>query len=213
MATRVRVPPIDDFNRAGPALGANYTQHNTALGGSVTIIGTNDAVAGGVSGAQAVARWVGAGTFLDDQYASIKISDPATGSSPSYGMGVGVRISADADATRDYYYALVSNNVTILGKVVNGVDTVLASNSTPTWAAGDRVELECEGQILRVCQNGVPLGGAFTLSDNSLVTGLPGIVARGDPGIVSGDDLDIGNMFTPPTNIVPRRSMKLWNYR
>lgn len=204
------VVATDNFNRANAALATDWAQLNAVGAGNAQIVG--NAIAGTVSGSTAAARRI-TEAFSDDQYSSLVISSGDTGTA-SYGMGVIARASGDIDGARDYYYVFVSNQ-TVFGKVLNGTDTPIASSAAPSWSAGDRVELECEGTTIRVMKNGVALGGAFTVTDASLTTGKPGVAPRGDPGVVTGDDWEGGNLGSPPpppSNFVPRRSMKIWAY-
>lgn len=187
----------DEFNRA--ALGTtDWSQLNTTDAGSV-VITSSTVITGQYSGLLAAARWIGSGTFTADQYSSIIISSGNTETN-QFGVGVIVRASTDLNASRDYFYAWLSDNIRI-GKVVNGTDTVLYTVAPgSTFAAGNRFELEVEGTspsiTLRLCKNGVALGGAFTLTGQTGPdTGNPGIMAMGtSTGIITGDSWDAGNV-------------------
>lgn len=184
----------DDFNRE--SLGANWAQLNSfwgniAIASSSYVYGTNS---NRQPGDGAAARWVGAGTFTADQWASVQIV-ALPYQSATYNIGVICRASGDTDSNRDYYFAAVSadspgpNYTTTLGKVVNGTRTVLYSASVP-WAVGDRIELEVEGSTLRVCKNGTALGGSWTVTDTSLTAGQPGVLSGGS--VVGGDNWEAG---------------------
>lgn len=182
----------DNFNRANGPLGANWASLNNANGADpaiqTNVIG--GAVAGGPGGNAAAARWVGTGTFTDDQYSSIVIVEADTGSA-NYGMGVVARASADTDAARDYYYfAAASNDTYILAKIVNGAETTLASGSQ-NWVDGDRVEIECQGTTIRGMRNAVTVA---SVTDSALTTGKPGIAPWGDGFLATGDDWEGGNL-------------------
>lgn len=188
----------DDFNRAAP-LGANWTQVNAVdttatICSSTLLCGSHTALIG-------VARWVGAGTFTDAQYSSLAMVATTWGS-PNYGVGVAVRVSPDTNSGRDYYYHNArSDNVSVFGKVVNGVNTTFVSSAV-SWNPGDRVEIEVNGSTVTAMKNGVALGGAFTVTDTSITTGVPGVTAFGDSGRASGDNWTAGNLSTdtqPPT--------------
>lgn len=169
----------DNFNRA--ALGADWAQVCTTRGNIV--INTSTRVWGeyaAIGDDHPTAKWVGAGTFTDDQYSSAVLLD-STPTGSTYRFGVIVRASAGTNSTRDYYeayVALITGLVTThLVKFVDGVATYIHTSSSPTWADNDRIELEVQGNTLRVCKNGTPLGGSFTYTDTTapLTTGLPGI--------------------------------------
>lgn len=189
----------DNFNRA--SLGANWAQlapvnGNIAIFSSTYVSGGN----GGPDDSRQSARWVGSGTFTADQYSELAISN-LSDLNTDYGMGVICRASADTDAGRDYYEAVVlatvgaSTRTVRLGKYVNGTYTQLNS-ATMAWANGDRIGLECEGTTIRATKNGVALGGSYTQTDTSLSSGQPGVSGAGSD-IIHGDDWEAGNMAAP----------------
>ena len=186
----------DDFNRAAP-LGANWTNINSDWA-APTINGAGTRVIGNTANLpsnEGCVRWAGSGTFNNDQWASIKVYPNFNTS--GYGIGVMVRSSADVNAGRDSYQAYVEYSAagpdytTILRKVVNGTVTVLHS-ATNAWTGGDRLDIEAEGSTIRLCKNGTPLGGSFTVTDTALTTGQPGVVASGG-STEEGDDWEAGN--------------------
>jgi len=191
----------DNFNRE--SLGTtDWTQLNSGFClmqiRSSTLLETSHEQS--LDGAGA-ARWVGAGTFSNDQYAELKINTLPALTTNSF-IGVICRASADTDANRDYYFAVVSsdgsgpNYTTVLGKVVNGTRTTLYS-ATNAWAVNDLISLEVEGSTLRLCKNGTALGGSFTQTDTALTTGKPGITGSGVATTgPSGDDWTAGDMTT-----------------
>lgn len=195
----------DNFNRAGPALGANWATLNNLAGDDMKIV-ASARVTGATSGsARAAARWIGAGSFTDDQYSSIVIT--ALGNvSTSYSIGVICRASGDTDTVRDFYEVLVlsdsngPNYTTQVNKVVNGSRSALDSTSR-AWAVNDRVELECEGTTIRAMKNGVTF---FTTTDSALTTGLPGIAGSNDQVDTNstGDDWEGGNLISAPGDTV-----------
>lgn len=180
----------DNFNRA--ALGADWSQRN-ASNGSVQI-NANTVVTGSAFGVMGYAKYVGAlaGSIGNDHYVSLAITGAPTGTA-NYGMSVHMRVSDDVDGARDCYFVRLSDQL-YLGKIVNGVETILASGGGPTWANGDRLEGEAEGTTIRACRNGTPIGGAYTVTDTSLTTGGVGIGSMGDPGICSGDNVEFGTL-------------------
>ena len=150
----------DNFNRA--SLGSDWSmvctiRGNIVITASTKVWGEYAAIADD----HPTAKWAGAGTFTDDQYSSAVLLD-STPPGSTYRFGVIVRASTGTNATRDYYeayVALITGAVTThLVKFVDGVATYIHTSSSPTWADNDRIELEVEGNTLRVCKNGTPLG-------------------------------------------------------
>jgi hypothetical protein len=174
-ATRTLIAS-DDFNRANGAIGSNWAQLNAGWG-SISINGN------AASGAQqddntAVARWVGAGTFTDDQYAKGTVSGLGTFGA-SYFKGVICRASADTDAARDFYCHAIIDDITkqsVLFRVVNGTRTVIVSGNVP-WVNGDTIELEAQGTTLRCYRNGAQVLTSQT--DANLTSGAPGLYLSG----------------------------------
>lgn len=197
--TRI-VVATDNFNRA--SLGANWANQNPNWGTVQTSGSTVFTANASNTNNEAIARWVGAGSFTDDQYSEVTIGG-LTFLSASFAVGVIVRASADTNGDRDHYFAEVQADsggptyTTVLGKVVNGTRTELHSAAV-AWADTDKVSLEVEGTTLRVCKNGTALGGSFTQTDASLSTGLPGILANGSAP--TGDDCEVGNLSSVPPN-------------
>lgn len=195
----------DNFNRA--SLGtSDWAQLNSSSGGDVQIK-TSTTIAGQYalqSGHQAcVARWIGAGTFTDDQYSKITISS-ITGVSTSSGLGVICRASADTLGNKDFYELYIDGGtigggvyLTSLAKWVNGTRTVLYSNNE-SWANADTIELECEGTTIRGMRNGSSLGASWIVTDSSLTTGKPGVTTAGT-GLFLGDSWEGGNIGTADT--------------
>lgn len=195
MGTRLAAEASDNFNRAGPALGANWAGLVDTLVGAITISASTVFV-GVASDADSAARWVGAGNFGNDHWSSAVFAETDFGAT-GYAIGVIARASADTDANRDYYFHRAnSNDTSEFGKTINGAETIFNSGAV-TWSDGDRVEIEVEGTTIRACKNGVPIGGAFTVTDSALSTGLPGILAQGDSAVATGDDWEAGNFVIP----------------
>lgn len=193
----------DNFNRAGPALGANWVSLFPTWGD--VLINSSTRFVGSSSSEEQAARWVGAGTFTNDQYSSVLINGSIPWIGAGYAVGTIVRASGDIDAARDYYAVLVDcdssgpNYTTRLFKVVNGTRTPLHSAAV-AWATNDRIELEAEGTTIRACKNGTALGGSFTVIDASIATGLPGIAAQGDAAFY-GDDWVGGNLGSATSSV------------
>ena len=185
----------DNFNRA--TLDADWSQRN-ADNGSVQITAST-VYCGTAFGVMGYAKYVGslAGSIGNDHYMSVVITGAPTGTA-NYGISVHARVSDDLNAARDCYFVRLSDELA-LGKIVNGTETILASGGGPTWANGDRLEIEVEGTSVRACRNGTPIGGAYTVTDTSLTTGGVGIGALGDPGICTGDDAQFGTVAAAAT--------------
>jgi hypothetical protein len=180
----------DDFNRA--ELGANWAQLNEAQG-SVIIAG-DSVITGSAVGQEQSARWVGAGSFQSNQYASLVIGGLAFGGSNNQ-IGVIARASGDVEAGRDFYFHAVIDDAptpgpktTVLGKIVDGSIDVLDSGGV-AWEDGDRVEIEVEGDALRGLRNGAVV---LEATDGDLTTGLPGVLAKA--ASPTGDDWEAGNL-------------------
>lgn len=185
----------DNFNRA--SLGSNWINVNTGNAGDISI---NSSVkfAGQYTTQPtnqiAEAVWAGSGSFTNDHYSEIKILNVQDAGGTSQRHGVLARASGSG-ATRTAYMAVVeqsfaSPQTTYIAKIVSGTITILYS-STSAWVDNDKLSIECEGTTIRVCKNGTPLGGSFTLTDSSITTGTPGIAAT---NAAYGDDWDGGTI-------------------
>lgn len=202
----------DNFNRAGPALGTDWATLNNLAGNDMEIVASLRVTGISSGTSRAAARWVGAGSFTDDQYSGLKITALGfiTG---DYSIGVICRASADTDTARDFYEVLVledssgPNYTTQVNKVVNGTRTALNSASR-AWAVNDRVECEAEGTTIRGLKTGVAF---FTVTDSAITTGKPGIAGSSDAtdGHATGDDWDGGNLTT--STKVTRRTITSLN--
>jgi hypothetical protein len=185
----------DNFNRADGAVGANWTQLYGFWGNM--LVDTNQyRGAAGSDANMSAAAWAGSGSFANDQYSSAILTDDGGG----FGNAGGViaRASTDTDANRDYYFFRWSPNTgtTELGKIVNGTETILVTSTTPTWAEGDRIEIECEGTTIRGMKNGVTVsaGATFSTTDSSLASGKPGICGAQSANTPKFDDWEGGDI-------------------
>ena len=190
----------DNFNRA--SLDANWEQINTGLGGSILIEASTE-----IKGQYTLqptdqacaARYIGTGTFTNDQFSSAKIIIPALNNN-NCTFGAIARAGAGTNGARSYYEFYTELNtgsyslVTRLTKWVAGVRTVLASGNV-TWASGDLIEIEAVGTTVRGCRNGVAVAG-FSVTDTALTTGLPGVTSAGGNSI-RGDDWTGGSATAP----------------
>jgi hypothetical protein len=179
----------DNFNRA--ALGTDWTN----VGSSPIVIESSVTYRASHFSLYGIARWVGAGSFTTDNYSLAKIQT-MTNEGAGHGAGVAVRISADVDPNFDCYYSLIDSDAVsggthtlVLGKLVNGADTVLTS-TTATATSGDIIEIECEGTALRLFQNGAQ---KLSTTDSALASGVPGIFSRTNITSYVGDDWEGGN--------------------
>lgn len=205
-ATRTAIA-TDNFNRTSGGLGANWASLNPTWADMVIV--ANLRVTGNSSGGdthRAAARWVGAGSFTDDQYSSTLIT--ALGFITSdYSIGAVCRAGSGTNSSRNYYEVVVladssgPNYTTEVNKVVAGTFTSLNSASR-AWATSDRIEIECQGTTIRGLKNGTAF---FTVTDSSLSTGLPGIAGTNDgtDANVTGDDWEGGNL-TVSTKVTRR---------
>lgn len=147
----------------------------------------------------AAARWVGAGTFTDNQYASVAFSGLAFQSQANW-VGPVVRASADIAGARDYYFAAITADsagptyTTFLCKCLDSTITTLYSAAV-TWSNGDTLDLEVSGTTLTVCKNGTALGGSWTQTGQAdLTTGLPGIAGSGGSTSIMATDWYAGSV-------------------
>lgn len=187
----------DDFNRA--SLGTDWEQTNP-LAGSIAINASTEFYGPNALGDdnRQSARWVGAGTFEDDQYSEVTIT-LLENLDTDYGVGVCARMSAETDGSRDHYSAFVCSGAgptytTNFGKILNGAYTSFTSSAV-AWSVGDKISIECEGTTIRLCKNGTAIGGSFTVTDSSLTTGVPGIQASGANTVARGDNWEGGSLI------------------
>ena len=191
----------DDFNRA--SLGANWGSTNP--GSATPSIQVNVEVRCNHSN-QCGARWIGAGSFTDDQYSTLELGSAfATGE-----MGPAVRMTADTNANRDHYTC----NLFITGagpqypmrlkKTLNGTETLLDGSLQVTPATGKVMAIEVVGNTLKCYYDGTLL---YTVTDSTspITTGLPGWTAiidmRGD-NWVGGNMVSGGGGATPKGNLL-----------
>ena len=186
----------DAFNRA--SLGTtDWAQMNVAAAGDVQInssIRINGQYSTQATDEKATARWIGAGTFTDDQYSSVKIVTAPSNTGSNATVGVCARASGSG-ATRSFYEAFVDGvnpANTVLVKRVNGVRTQLATTSATTWAAGDFISLEVIGNDLKVYKNTTTEITALAVTDTAITTGAPGVVVSSSA--IMGDDWEGGNL-------------------
>ena len=215
MAMALLVPPAagsgsmrtevatEDFNRADGSMGSNWA--HLYPGWADADIVSNTIHAADATNEQS-SRWVGAGSFTDDQYAKVFLATGSRGwDTDSYRIGVMVRASGDTDGNRDFYAAYMCNDADVgnacttrLVKMSNGTETTLASTSI-AWANGDSISLEVRtvggNAELKAFRNDAQIGAlAHTDSSSPFTTGLPGLYLQGSSSRPIGDDWSAGNV-------------------
>lgn len=189
----------DNFDRA--SLGSDWAQLNPNWGN--VVITSSDHFTGGSTSEEQSARWVGAGTFSDDQYSKFEVNGGLAFNGIFYRLGAICRASADTDGTRDYYgYEFqddASGNPAArtlrLFKMVNGVKTELATPSTVSVGTGTSIKIECDGTTINGYVGGTLRHSATSQTD--LTTGKPGILVQGGPA-QSGDIWEGGDVTAAP---------------
>jgi hypothetical protein len=139
-------------------------------------------------------RWTGAGSFNNDGYSSIKCINFTSNGGAAVCHGVTIRCSG-ADATRTCYEAFLEQDSTttpvlVFQKWVNGTRTLLNSGTVSWSGNASRLELEAVGTTITVMKDGVAIGGAFTQTDSSISSGVPGFSCTSS---ALDDDWDAGN--------------------
>lgn len=188
----------DDFNRSNAPVGSDWAYiRNTAWTGTTPAVLSNKLVPNASGANYQVIRWVGAGTFSDDQQSEVELG-ALSFLSNNYRAGAVARCSPDTNTNADYYAFVMYldasvNKTTRLIKVVNGTETALVAGTAP-WVNGDILSIEVEGTTVRGLRNGTLVSG-FTATDSDLSTGLPGILIAGSGGFPtidnwSGSDID-----------------------
>ena len=194
--------PCDDFNRA--SLGTtNWTQMNTAWGNMTIVSSTNVYGNGGDSVMNVpIAKWIGTGTFTDDQYAKLVVSNLQNLASEAYSAGVCVEITGTDSSESAYCVHVDGLNAspyhTRLWKIVSGTATSIATG-TFAWVDGDTIQLNFKSSTGEVSalRNGVALGSSFThicSSSCPSTGGVPGINGGGTSTGFLGDNFEAGTI-------------------
>lgn len=151
----------DDFNRAGPGLGANWTAglDSIVINGSINITGGSAADA---------SAWWNANSFGSDQYAEVRKVNALDG-----GGGL-VRHQSGANT----FYAFSSFNASqaIIWEVTAGSFAQLGAAFTGTYTNTHTVRIDATGSTLTAINDGSSLG---TRSDSSITGGAPGVHMSG----------------------------------
>lgn len=192
-------PPSDNFNRTDwPTLGAWWTHQ----GGTPSYAIVNN-------------RAVGTGTNFDCSFWNQEVVDDDQFSEATIGFvadtnnatRVSVRASGTSSLFNAYFLStdgLSGSGHTFIGKFIAGALTTLQAIST-TFAPGDVMRLEVEGNTLRAYKNGVQVG-TDQASGSELTTGQPGQCFYGAGSALdsfSAGDLEEGQP-EPPASTIPR---------
>jgi hypothetical protein len=135
------LPASDDFERAGPGLGANWT---FIEGSDITIVGSSDA---GTSSGNGQEVWWNADSFPDDQYSEIVLTNVDGEQGPICRANTGgtySRYGAMAQGTGGYN-AL---------EIINGGSWSHLSDFSSPPASTDTLRIEAEGTTIRAKING-----------------------------------------------------------
>jgi hypothetical protein len=204
----------DSFTYSTGALdavsGGNWAQAGDTGWGTMEV--ESNTIFGLASAGQSVAsaaRWTGAGSFTDNQYAKLVVPVVTNGGDNNSNIGVICRGSG-VDGTRSFYYAWVTanfvadpNRTVQTGKYVNGTQTQQHSANV-AFAAGNSIEIECDGTTITVLKNGTAIGGNYTWTDSDITTGVPGVAGMGgNVATVSGDSWEGGNLTSSSTPFGP----------
>lgn len=148
------------------------------------------------------------GTYTDNQGASLLLF--ALGpSSSNDSLGVICNASGDVHSgtdTRDMYRGYLSTTATItshLEKVVNGSVQSLGTDTSTSWAASNRIEIEREdigGGVVqvRLMKDGVTVI-SYNDSTSPLSGGRPGVTGASGATLSLGDDLQTFNITAGST--------------
>jgi hypothetical protein len=143
----------DDFNRAGPAIGANWTRPGAS---GFDISASTVAIPQSI-GSDCLAYY-NATTFTDNQRVGVVF-----GGTSASGVGVGNGLAARYSGG-NYYRLVGCASGYELGVENGGSFTSITSGSGTTFTAADLMELELVGSSLKMYKNGVQFGGNQTNS-------------------------------------------------
>jgi len=128
--------------------------------------------------------------------ANIVILDPVT----PQGGDVGLLIRGQTPPTYSAYLCRINNAVsgndsTQIQKRVAGVNTLLATDNSITWADGDEIRCEATGSTLTLYQNGVSVLSAV---DSQFSSGRAGVFVQCQSGVSTScyaiDDFEVGDL-------------------
>ncbi|MBB5915264.1 hypothetical protein BJY24_004131 [Nocardia transvalensis] len=152
----------DDFNRANGAMGANWTLGN----GTQPQISSNMAAQTGSSDGFFPARYNAGQSSTDRWYVEWVV-----GATPT-SVASGVLIRARSDWTQAVAAGCYSSGTAIatVTSATGSGSVTRASNST-TFAAGDTLRVQADGNVYTVFKNGVSIGLSWTDSGGVIGTG------------------------------------------
>jgi hypothetical protein len=143
------------------------------------------------------ACWAGAGTFSNDQYATIKVIVNSNDTNEK--IGVSVRNNGAALASRSLYRAYYtdpagggSDGRVVVEKIVSGGSPTNLATISGNFVTSDTLTLEVvtsgSDAVLRVYKNSTQIDSGITDSSSPLASGKPGLFARGGSTGIRGDD-------------------------
>lgn len=148
----------DDFNRAGPAIGASWT-----LGINSIVISASTVVTGGTLNAENTA-WRSLETFGGDHYAECVMSADSDGGGPV--------VRHQSGANTFYVFATGGGATCAMYESTAGTFAQLGADYANNAANGNTLRLDATGSTLTPSINGT---GLATRSDASITGGAPGI--------------------------------------
>lgn len=175
---------------------SGWTEQNSGFNSFSVSAGVIAPTSSGITLTDMAQRMRSSGTYADDQYSKIAVSNYASATGR---FGVSVRAQGTG-ASRSSYAAYVRgfNKEVVLAKVVSGtVTTLTGPTAVSSFVDGDTIELECVGANptkLTVYRNGSALSGFVDIEDSAIDSGgRPGIVG-GTSSALNGDNWEGGTL-------------------
>jgi len=207
----------DDFDRADNAdLGANWTPLSDGNNGGDNFAIVSNA-AKSPDAVDSCEAYTGI-TWPDDQWSEVTLSATLAN---GQGAGSGPAVRCAAPGTITQYRFIGNGSGWELGYFVTGSHTTIATDTTPTFTAGDRLYLEVQGTTLIAKKNttngsgGTQVTTAQTTGNGNIATGRAGIAhSSGDvtTAIASwqaGDFAAAGGPVTDAPKIVVARAFNM----
>ena len=165
-------PFVTDFTGTANTDLHSFNASFVENAGSFNLNASNQLKTNATSSGNALATYQGA-TFENDQWAQATSGN---------GGDVGVAVRGATSAYTGYFYRPGASNTRVLGRVVAGTITVLAtSNTSHTNVAGDMYRLVVIGTTLYCYLNGV-LENFGAITDSTISSGFPGIEGGSSTG-------------------------------
>jgi hypothetical protein len=162
----------------------NWRRSGYSSAGPYTYNASNQASAVATTNLGAV--WGGAGTFSNDQYSQVNLV--STSNTARYG-GVVVRGTAGTtSATKNFYFLYCSSSTCSAGKYVANTVTNFFSGVAHGQSLPTVVRIEVVGTTVSFKVNGTTPSGMESVTDTSLSTGKPGVIASS--GAAAGAVID-----------------------